>query len=146
MTQRVLALTYGKGMQPRPDGPAVSFTLVPNIGECLTFPALTADGPCDIMAFEAITAGPMDCWDDVVDADQHLGRWLNLLAKFAPAELDRCAEVARTETGGVLRSRFTPQVRVPVAISPSDRPVLGISDAVVLNDPLTAQGANLTAP
>ena len=143
--QRELALTYVTGMSPRPDGPAISFTLVPNVGECATLPALTVGGPCDIIVFGGTPGGPMDCWDDVADSDQHMERSLELLAKFAPAEFDRCADVSLTDPGGVLRSRFTPQVRMPVATLPSGRPVLGIGDAVVLNDPLTAQGANLAA-
>lgn len=143
--QRVLALTYLTGMAPRPEGAAVSFTLVPGVGEFITLPGLTTTGPCDILVFEGIPGGPMDCWDDVTDAEQHLERSLELLAKFAPAEYDRCTDATLTDTGGVLRSRFTPQVRMPVATLPSGRAVLGLGDAVVLNDPVTAQGANLAA-
>jgi hypothetical protein len=39
----------------------------------------------------------------------------------------------------------TPVVREPVGQLPSGRLVLGIGDAVVVNDPLTAPGANSTA-
>jgi flavin reductase (DIM6/NTAB) family NADH-FMN oxidoreductase RutF len=132
-------------MQARSHGTAVSFTLVPGVGEFITVPALTASGPCDILVFEGMPGGPMDCWDDITEAEQHLERSLELLAKFAPAEFDRCHDVALTDDGGVLRSRFTPRVRGPVASLPSGRTVLGIGDAVVLNDPVTAQGANLAA-
>jgi flavin reductase (DIM6/NTAB) family NADH-FMN oxidoreductase RutF len=143
--QRALALTYVTGMEPRADGSAISLTLLQGVGECLTLPALTTSGRCDILVFEGIPGGPMDCWDDVTDPDQHLERSLELLAKFAPAEFERCANVKLTDSGGVLRSRFTPRVRMPVAALPSGQPVLGIGDAVVLNDPITAQGANLAA-
>ncbi|WP_239001857.1 MULTISPECIES: styrene monooxygenase/indole monooxygenase family protein [unclassified Mycobacteroides] len=143
--QRVLALTYITGMRPRSDDATVAFTLVPGVGELITLPALTASGPCDILVFEGVPGGPMDCWDDITDADGHLERSLELLAKFAPAEFDRCHDIALTDDGGVLRSRFTPRVRGPVATLPSGRAVLGIGDAVVLNDPVTAQGANLAA-
>ncbi|WP_067473745.1 flavin reductase [Nocardia amamiensis] len=143
--QRVLALTYVTGMRPRQDGAVLSFTMIPEIGECLTFPALTTSGRCDILVFEGVPGGPMDCWDDIVDPDQHLERSLELLEKIAPAEFARCANVALTDRGGVLRGRFTPRVRIPVAILPSGKPVLGIGDAVVLNDPLTGQGANMAA-
>lgn len=143
--QRVLALTYVTGMLPRPDGPAVSFTLVPGVGEYFTVPALTTCGACDIMVFEGVPGGQMDCWDDITEPEQHLQRSLELLARFAPAESERCAAVALTDPGGVLRGRITPQVRRPVATLPSGRTVLGIGDAVVLNDPITGQGANLAA-
>ncbi|MGQ4599035.1 flavin reductase [Nocardia sp. R6R-6] len=143
--QRVLALAYVTGMQPRPDGSAVSMTFIPGVGEYFTLPALTTSGPCDIMVFEGIPGGPLDCWDDVSEPEQYLERALEMLAKFVPSEFERCGNVALTDAGGVLRGRLTPQVRVPVATLPSGRPVLGMGDAVVLNDPITGQGANLAA-
>lgn len=143
--QRALALTYVTGMQPRAGGAAVSFTLLPGAGEYFTFPALTTSGVCDIMAFSGIPQGPMDCWDDIVEPEQHLARSLELLERFAPAEFGRCAGVALTDPGGVLRGRLTPHVRAPVAKLPSGRLVMGMGDAVVLIDPLTGQGANLAA-
>ena len=143
--QRALALTYVTGMQPRAGGAAVSFTLLPGVGEYFTFPALTTSGVCDIMAFSGIPRGPMDCWDDISEPGQHLVRSLELLERFAPAEFGRCADVALTDPGGVLRGRLTPHVRMPVAKLPSGRSVLGMGDAVVLLDPLTGQGANLAA-
>ena len=63
--QRALALTYVTGMTPRPEFSAVSFNLVPGVGEYFVFPALTTTGPCEIMVFEGIPGGPMDCWEDV---------------------------------------------------------------------------------
>ncbi|MGQ4615847.1 flavin reductase [Nocardia sp. R7R-8] len=143
--QRVLAMAYVTGMQPRSDGSAVGITFIPGVGEYFTLPALTTSGPCDIMVFEGIPGGPLDCWDDITEPEQHLERSLEMLARFVPAEFERCGEIALTDAGGVLRGRLTPQVRVPVATLPSGRPVLGMGDAVVLNDPITEQGANLAA-
>ena len=62
---RALALTYVTGMTPRPEFSAVSFNLVPGVGEYFVFPALTTTGPCEIMVFEGVPGGPMDCWGDV---------------------------------------------------------------------------------
>lgn len=98
---------------------------------------LTTTGVCDIMVFAGIPGGPMDCWDDVSESEHHLACSLALLERIAPAEFERCANVVLTDTGGVLRGRITPQVRVPVAKLPSGRPVIGMGDAVVLLDPLT---------
>ncbi|HKS45846.1 MAG TPA: flavin reductase [Amycolatopsis sp.] len=143
--QRVLALAYVTGMRPRPNDATIGITLIPGVGECLTLPALTTSGPCDVVVFEGIPGGPLDCWDDVTEPEQQLARMLEMLSRFVPAEFERCADVTLTDPGGVLRGRITPQVRVPVAKLPSGRPVLGLGDAVVLNDPLTGQGANLAA-
>lgn len=143
--QRALALTYVSGMEPRPERSAISFTVIPGVGEYFVFPALTTTGPCEIMVFEGVVGGPMDCWDDVRTPDQHLDRSLQLLERFVPAEHQRCRDVALTDEGGVLRGRLTPTVRHPVATLPSGRAVLGIADAVVLNDPITGQGSNNAA-
>ena len=40
---------------------AVSFNLIPGVGEYFVFPALTLSDPCEIMVFEGIPGGPIDC-------------------------------------------------------------------------------------
>jgi flavin reductase (DIM6/NTAB) family NADH-FMN oxidoreductase RutF len=142
--QRVLALTYVTGMRPT-DEPVVSFTIAPGVGEYFTFPALTTSGHCDIMVFEGVPGGPMDCWDDVRTPADHLARSLDLLRQHFPAEYSRCQDVQLTDDGGVLRGRLTPTVRKPVATLPSGATVLGMADAIVLNDPITGQGSNNAA-
>lgn len=143
--QRVLALTYVTGMEVRDGDAAVSFTIAPGVGEYFTFPALTTTGPCDIMVFEGVPGGPMDCWDDVRTPEQHLERSRQILKEHFPHEFERCQAVELTDAGGVLRGRLTPTVRRPVATLPSGKVVLGMADAVVLNDPITGQGSNNAA-
>ncbi len=143
--QRALALTYVTGMAPRPEFSAVCFNLVPGVGEYFVFPALTTTGACEIMVFEGVPGGPMDCWDDVRTPEQHLERSLWILETFLPWEAARCRDVALTDPNGVLRGRLAPTVRRPVAHLPSGAPVLGMADAVVLNDPITGQGSNNAA-
>jgi flavin reductase (DIM6/NTAB) family NADH-FMN oxidoreductase RutF len=144
--QRALALTYVRGMEPRPEFSAVSFNLIPGVGEYFVFPALTTSGPCEIMVFEGIPRGPMDCWDDVRTADEHLARSLEILERFLPWEAARCRDVELTDPQGVLTGRFPPTVRDPVAHLPSSgSPVFAMADAAVLNDPITGQGSNNAA-
>jgi len=143
--QRSLALTYVTGMTPREEHSAVCFTVIPGVGEYFVFPALTATGPCEIMVFEGVPGGPMDCWGDVHDPGRHLERSLEILERFAPWEAERCRAVTLADPGGTLTGRVSPVVRQPVAHLPSGAPVLGMADAVVLNDPLTGQGSNNAA-
>ena len=143
--QRALALTYVTGLRPRPEHSAVCFNLVPGVGEYFVFPALTTTGPCEIMVFEGIPGGPMDCWDDVTTPEQHLARSKEILEKFWPWEAERAADVKLTDDNGILTGRFAPVVRKPVGTLPSGRHVLGMGDAVVLNDPITGQGSNNAA-
>jgi styrene monooxygenase A-like protein len=140
--QRALALTYVTGMTPRREYTAVCFNLIPTVGEYFVFPALTTSGECEIMVFEGIPGGPMDCWGDVRSPAEHLERSKWVLETFLPWEAERCRTIELTDDNGVLAGRFAPTVRKPVGELPSGALVLGLADAVVLNDPVTGQGSN----
>lgn len=140
--QRALALTYVTGMKPRDVHSAVEFNLIPGIGEYFVFPALTTSGPCEIMVFEGIPGGPMDCWADVKTPEQHLAKSLEILKTFLPWEYERSKDCQLTDDNGILAGRFAPTIRHPVATLPSGRKVFGLGDAVCLNDPITGQGSN----
>ncbi|MEU8109912.1 styrene monooxygenase/indole monooxygenase family protein [Nonomuraea muscovyensis] len=143
--QRALAVTYVNGLTPRPEYPAVCFNLLPGVGEYFVFPALTHTGPCEIMVFEGVPGGPMDCWGEVNSPAEHLARSRRILETFFPWEAERCSGIELTDANGVLTGRFSPTVRRPVAVLPSGAPVLGVADVVVLNDPITGQGSNNAA-
>ncbi|MDO4683000.1 MAG: FAD-binding oxidoreductase [Lautropia sp.] len=140
--QRALALTYVHGLAPTPEYSRVSFNLMQGIGEYFVFPALTLSGPCDIMVFEGIPGGPLDCWRDVKTPEEHLAVSKRFLETYLPWEGVRAAKVELTDANGVLSGAFPPTVRKPVMTLPSGRLVLGLGDAVVLNDPITGQGSN----
>ncbi|MBS0451418.1 MAG: FAD-binding oxidoreductase [Proteobacteria bacterium] len=143
--QRALALTYVKGMTPREPFSAVCFNLIPGVGEYFVFPALTTTGPCEIMVFEGVPGGPMDCWADVKTPQEHLARSKWILDTFTRWEAQRCRDIELTDDNGILAGRFAPTVRKPIATLPSGRKVLGLADVVVLNDPITGQGSNNAA-
>lgn len=143
--QRALALTYVKGMRPMSPYSRVAFNLIPNVGEYFCFPALTTSGPCEIMVFEGIPNGPMDCWQEVKTPEQHLAKSLEILEKYIPWEADRCQNVELTDDGGYIAGRFTPTVRHPVLTLASGKKVFGMADALVVNDPITGQGSNNAA-
>jgi len=142
--QRALALTYVTGMQPRVPYSAVCFNLIPNVGEYFVFPALTTSGPCEIMVFEGVRGGPMDCWSGNLTPAQHLARSKELLETFLPWEAARCRNLELTDDNGILSGCVVPTVRNPVA-NIAGVPILGMADAVVLNDPITGQGSNNAA-
>src|SRR5437763_15880261 len=132
-------------MQARPEFSAVSFNVAPNVGEYFVFPALTTSGPCEIMVFEGVLGGPMDCWSGVKTPAEHLACSKHILATFLPWEGERCRDIELTDENGILTGRFAPTVRKPIATLPSGRIILGMADAIVLNDPLTGQGSNNAA-
>ena len=139
---RALALTYATGMTPRPEYSAVCFNLIPTVGEYFVFPALTTSGSCEIMVFEGVPGGPMDCWGDVSTPQQHLEKSKWILETFLPWEAERCRSIELTDDNGILAGRFPPTVRKPVGQLPSEALVLGLADTIMLNDPITGQGSN----
>jgi hypothetical protein len=139
---RALALTYVTNMVPRKPFTAVAFNLIPGVGEYFVFPALTTSGPCEIMVFEGVPGGPMDCWGDVKSPARHLQRSKEILQKFLPREAERCSKIELTDDLGTLAGSFPPTVRMPICKLPSGRLAFGMADVVVLNDPITGQGSN----
>jgi len=140
--QRALALTYVKGLTPRPQHSAVSFNLIPGVGEYFVFPSLITTGPCEIMVLEGVPGGPMDCWEGISSPAEHLAKSKWILDTFLPWEAERAKHVELTDDNGILAGRFAPTVRKPIARLPSGKAVLGMADVVVLNDPITGQGSN----
>jgi hypothetical protein len=144
-TQRILAVVYVHGMTPRPEHPtvrAVRFNAVPGVGELFIMPCFTVSGPCDILFFEGIPGGPLDCWDDRPPPAEHLARTLDLMRQFVPWEYERCHHVELTDGRATLTGGYPPVVRRPVGELPSGGQVLGMADVVVANDPITGQGSN----
>lgn len=143
--QRALALTYVKGMTPMSPFSRVAFNLIPGVGEYFVFPCLTTAGPCEIMVFEGLPGGQMDCWQDIKTPEAHLAKSLELVRQYLPWEAERCQNLSLTDDQGFLSGRFTPMVRRPVLTLPSGREVFGMADALVVNDPITGQGSNNAA-
>ncbi len=139
---RALALTYVRKMVPRKPFTAVAFNLIPGVGEYFVFPALTTTGACEIMVFEGVPNGPMDCWGDVKTPEQHLAKSKWILQTFLPWEAERCRDIELTDDMGIVAGRFPPTVRKPVCKLPSGRLIMGMGDVVVVNDPITGQGSN----
>ena len=146
--QRALAVSYVHGLDPRPEHPrteAVRCSIVPGAGELFTMPCLTTSGRCSILFWEALPGGPLDVFGDVREPGEHLARTLELMERYVPWEYARATRVELTDAGGTFAGRYTPTVRKPVARLPGGGLALGGADAVVANDPVTAQGSNSAA-
>ena len=115
---------------------------MPGVGEYFVFPALTLSGPCDIMVFEGVPGGPLDCWRDLKSPAEHLAASKRFLDTYLPWEGARAAKAELTDAKGILAGAFAPTIRKPVMTLPSGKLVFGLGDAVVVNDPVTGQGSN----
>jgi hypothetical protein len=143
--QRALAVVYVHGLTRRPEYPdlsVVNMNLIPGVGELFIIPGLTTTGPCDILFFEGIPGGPLDCWSGVRTPVDHLRLTLELMEKFLPWEFERAHDVELSDWGGTLSGRYAPVVRYPAGRLPSGGMALGMADVVVANDPITGQGSN----
>ncbi len=146
--QRSLALAYVHGLGPRAEHPeyeAARCNLVPGVGELWVIPTLTTSGRADILFWEGVPGGPLDVFHDIDGPGEHLARTLELLERFVPWEYGRATAVELTDAHATLAGRYAPTVRDPVGRLPSGGLVLGVADAVVVNDPLTGQGSNSAA-
>lgn len=142
--QRAVAVTYVKPAQN--SGPEntneIRMNMLPGVGEFFTFPGLSTEGACQMMVFEGIPGGPMDCWDTVSDAEGHWETSLAILREHFPVEYELFKDSQLNDPGACLRGRITPVVRHAVGSLPGGRAVLGLGDAIMLNDPVTGQGSN----
>ncbi|GGX69804.1 styrene monooxygenase/indole monooxygenase family protein [Streptomyces hiroshimensis] len=145
--QRTLAVCYVRGTR-MPDGfggPHVRVTPVGGLGEFFVMHGLTLDGPCEIVLWEAVPGGPLDVWADRPGPAEVVERTLELLRGHLPGEYELCRGMEPTDAGAALTGALTPVVRRPVAEVAPGAYVLGLGDAVVLNDPISGQGSNSAA-
>ncbi|MGK5731450.1 styrene monooxygenase/indole monooxygenase family protein [Streptomyces sp. URMC 124] len=133
------------GIDGPPPGPHGRINPVEGTGEFYVLHGLTLDGPCEMLFWEAVPGGPFDVWGDRPGPDDFVERSLELLRTCLPGEYELCRGMEPTDGRAALTGAVTPVVRHPVARVAPDTYVLGMADAVVLNDPIGGQGANSAA-
>ncbi len=142
--QRRLAALYAHGVgAPDPTAaPRARMHAVPGVGELYLQPALTLSGPCDILLWESVPGSAFDRFGDRPPGAEQLRRMREVMAEYLPWEAELWAGAEPTDPGASLYGALTPVVRRPVARLDGGVAVLGIGDALVVNDPITGQGAN----
>jgi hypothetical protein len=139
---RALACFYVKNMTPAPGYSGVHANIFPGVGEYFTTPGLTLNGHCEMMLFEGVPQGPFDVWDKSMSANMILEKAFSLLRKYFPWEAERCQNLKLTDNKAILMGAFTPVIREPILTLENGHLILGMADAIVLNDPIAGQGAN----
>jgi styrene monooxygenase A-like protein len=144
--QHQVAIVGVTGVAARPDWDAVCFTIVPGAGEQIVVPTITPSGPGHLIVFHVIPGGPWwEPFQEVDTVEKHLAVSKRLLNDFLPRTYERCRHAEPMDATAFLFGGVVPIVREPVGQLPSGRLVLGIGDTLVVNDPLTAPGANSAA-
>lgn len=139
--QRALAAFYVSPTKIN-GSPGMRAHILPELGEYTTLSGLTLKGRCEILLFEAIPNGPMDCWRGVTDPNDQLNLAKHLLQQYLPTETEHRQNIKLIDDQATLTGALTPIVRKPILTLPSGNFVLGMADTVVLNDPISGQGAN----
>lgn len=141
---RNLSALYLNGVEPGGDGkdPRIDIIMAPGAGEFYAMPAYTVTGPCDLFLLEAVPGGPWDAFTDRPDPEEHLRRTRALLEDYIPWQGRRYARAEPTDARANLTGAFTSTVRKPVAEIAPGLCALGLADVVVVNDPVSGQGAN----
>ena len=141
---RQLTAMYLNGVEPGNDGmdPRIDIIIAPGVGEFYAMPAYTVSGPCDLFLMEAVPGGPWDVFRDRPQAAEHLRRTQSLIMDYIPFQGYRYANAEPTDGRANLSGAFTTTIRKPVAEVAPGSYVLGMADVVVVNDPVSGQGAN----
>lgn len=139
--QRALCCLYVKKMIPAyPQG--VRVNPIPGIGEFFSVTGLTHSGACEMMLFEGIPGLAMDCWDDITSTAALIIKAKEILKTYVPFEAERYHSIELADENAFLTGRYTPVIRHATTTLPSGNIVLGLGDAIILNDPIAGQGAN----
>jgi hypothetical protein len=144
---RNLAAIYLNGIDAFPGaaGPRMRVNLRPGAGEYLHMQSHTLTGPCDVLLVEAIPGGIFDIFTDRPAPVEHLRRLRAMLLEHFPWEGELYRNAEPTDARASLIGAFPGTVRRPCAKVAPDTYVFGIGDVVVVNDPISGQGANNAA-
>lgn len=147
--QRQVALFYTQGCDMRAglegvEGSQVSrYSIVAGVGEVIMSPFLSKSGEeHHYVQFEAIPGAGMDLFDRTADPTAQYEKAKRWLADNQPEVYGLVEHSSLTPQCEWICGRVKPIVRQPVARLPSGATVLGLGDAVVVNDPVIAQGLN----
>ncbi len=138
--QRKMALIYVHGIDID-DTDGVSANIIPELGEYFIMPGLSTNGPCHMMLFEGKPNTEMDCWDEIKSPTEILKIAKKLLKKHLPEEYEKAKFCEIADENSYLTGSLCPKIRYP--FFKENQKVVGLGDAIILNDPISGQGANI---
>ena len=127
----------------RPDLRSGTIRVLPGVGEVILTPFYGRENiKGRFLLIEGIPGGPLDQFPRELSGQELLKACVRTIRGLLPGQLDDLQEAELPSEQCWLRGAITPTVRHPVARLPSGKAVLGLGDAVMLHDPLAAQGGN----
>ena len=116
---------------------------IAGVGEIFQFPFYNKDkNKVSAVVIEAYPNRLSDLFNDVKNPQELLGYIKRVIQKFAAWNYDNIKDSKAIDDLSWIRGEITPIVGNPVGYLKSGGIVMGIGDAVILNDPIAAQGAN----
>ncbi|ATB35297.1 putative dehydrogenase/oxygenase subunit (flavoprotein) [Cystobacter fuscus] len=127
----------------RPEVRSGTIRILPGLGEVVITPFYSRENlKARILLIEGIPGGPLDYLSRALSGRELLEECKQTLFKLLPGQLEDLREAELSSEQCWLRGSLTPTVREPVGRLASGRVVLGLGDALMLHDPLAAQGGN----
>jgi 2-polyprenyl-6-methoxyphenol hydroxylase-like FAD-dependent oxidoreductase len=142
--RNIAAMTLS-GVKPWPETPfpVLKFILTAMEGEIFWMPFHDRfRGPSMCLLVEAQPGRELDCLSRVSSGEELVQRVKALAHRFAPWTDEVLKDATLVDETAWLTGAITPVVREPVARMPSGGRVMGLGDAVLLNDPVAGQGLN----
>ncbi|HEX8439421.1 styrene monooxygenase/indole monooxygenase family protein [Archangium sp.] len=127
----------------RPDLRSGTIRVLPGVGEVIITPFYGRENVKGrFLLLEGIPGGPLDQFPRELSGRELLAACQRTLRALLPGQLEDLKDAELPSEQCWLRGALTPTVRHPVGRLASGKAVLGLGDAVMLHDPLAAQGGN----
>ncbi|WNG39050.1 oxygenase [Archangium violaceum] len=127
----------------RPEVRSGTIRVLPGLGEVVITPFYSRENRKGrFLLIEGIPGGPLDYLPRKLSGRELLEECQRTVRKLLPGQLEDLQEAELSSEQCWLRGTLTPTVRYPVGRLASGKVVLGLGDAVMLHDPLAAQGGN----
>ncbi|HEX8823714.1 MAG TPA: styrene monooxygenase/indole monooxygenase family protein [Archangium sp.] len=127
----------------RPDLRSGTIRILPRMGEVIITPFYSREQlKGRFLLIEGIPGGPLDQFPRELSGHELLKACQQTIRALIPWQLEDLKEAELNSEQCWLRGSLTPTVRQPVGRLASGKVVLGLGDAVMLHDPLAAQGGN----
>ncbi|TDQ55516.1 styrene monooxygenase/indole monooxygenase family protein [Actinorugispora endophytica] len=142
LVESVTAIAYVTEVEGDPAAELSVGGWMPGIGQLISIPSLSLNGPCRLLYIGGPTAGAMGSWPERMTPRKQLDLMLDAVEDHLPDLYEVYKDVQLVDRRSVTMDYSVPLVRDPVAVLPSGRRVLGIGDTVVVTMPGFAQNAN----
>jgi hypothetical protein len=139
---RKCSLGYFYGVKSLEPG-GIGINVLPALGELIEIPALTERGKVNILFIEAVPGSELDAFKGIKTGAEFAETMKLVTKKFFPSVYQRIEQekFGICDEKGYLQIAVKPKVCRPYYVV-NGKLFLGCGDSVILNDPITGQGAN----